>query len=309
VSVPWELPVMQAPIGPATTTALVAAVSRAGGFGTLAASWTEPATLRGQLERLRAEVEGRPFCVNLVLAFDQRERLAIALAGGSPAISFSWGVDRELFAQARGAGALVLAQVADVGAAQEAVAAGADILIAQGVEAGGHVQGTTPLLQLVRALGDVGRPIVAAGGIGDADAVRQALAAGADAVACGTAFLAAEEANVHPAYLDAVLAADASDTVLTGVFDGDWPNAPHRVIRNDTLTAWESAGRPPTGARPGEGDVVATRGSRPILRYADAQPTSSTEGDVVAMALYAGASVGAVTQRAPAAEIVRRLAG
>jgi hypothetical protein len=97
--------------------------------------------------------------------------------------------------------------------------------------------------------------------------------------------------------------------VLTGVFDGDWPNAPHRVIRNDTLTAWESAGRPPTGARPGEGDVVATRGSRPILRYADAQPTSSTEGDVVAMALYAGASVGAVTQRAPAAEIVRRLAG
>ena len=299
---------MQAPIGPATTTALVTGVSSTGGLGTLAASWTEPEKLREQLQRIRSQLDERPFCVNLVLAFDQRERLTIALAEGSPAISFSWGVDHDLFAQARSAGAIVLAQVADVGAAREAVAAGADILIAQGVEAGGHVQGKTPLLELVHALREVGLPIVAAGGIGDAAVARQALDAGADAVACGTAFLAAEEANVHAAYLDAVISANAADTVLTTAFDGDWPDAPHRVIRNNTLTAWESAGCPPAGARPGEGEIVATLGRHPIERYADAQPTRSTAGDVGAMAMYAGTSVGAVIRRTSAAEITRQLA-
>jgi NAD(P)H-dependent flavin oxidoreductase YrpB (nitropropane dioxygenase family) len=309
MSVPWQLPVMQAPIGPATTTALVTAVSSAGGLGTLAASWTEPETLREQLRRIRSQLEDQPFCVNLVLAFDQRERLTIALAEGAPFISFSWGVDRELFAQARQTGAAVLVQVADVASAREALAAGADILIAQGVEAGGHVQSVTPLAELVRELQPFGVPIVAAGGIGDADAARSALDNGASTVACGTAYLGAEEANVHPQYLEAVLSAGAGDTVLTSAFDGDWPDAPHRVIRNDTLTAWESAGSPRAGSRPGEGDVVATRDGHPIARYDDAQPTSSTEGDIHAMAMYAGRSVGAVSRRAPAAEITRELAG
>ena len=300
---------MQAPIGPATTTALVVAVSFTGGLGTLAATWTEPEKLREQLRRVRSQLDERPFCVNLVLAFDQRERLTLALAEGAPVVSFSWGVDHDLFAHARNSGATVLVQVTDVAAAREAIAAGADILIAQGVEAGGHVQSVTPLTELLRELKPLGLPIVAAGGIGDADAARRAIAAGATAVACGTAYLAADEANVHPAYLDAVLSAEAGDTVLTGVFDGDWPDAPHRVIRNDTLTAWESAGRPPAGARPGEREVVAMRGGQPIERYAAAQATRSTEGDIGAMAMYAGTSVGAVTRRAPAAEITRELAG
>ena len=307
MSIPWKLPVMQAPIGPATTTALVTAVSTAGGLGTLAASWTEPAKLREQLRRIRSQLDGKPFCVNLVLAFDQRDRLGLVLTEGAPVISFSWGVDHDLFAQARNGGATVLAQVADLAAAREAVAAGADILIAQGVEAGGHVQSVTPLAELLRELKPLGLPIVAAGGIGDSDAARRAIDGGADAIACGTAYLAADEANVHPAYLDAVLSAEAVDTVLTGAFDGDWPDAPHRVIRNDTLTTWESAGCPPPGARPGEGEVVATRGGHPIERYSDAQATPSTEGDIGAMAMYAGTSVGAVTRRATAAEITREL--
>ena len=89
-------------------------------------------------------------------------------------------------------------------------------------------------------------------------------------------FLVANEADVHPIYRDRLLHAAANDTVLTGPFDVGWPNAPHRVIRNENYTNWEAAGRPPSGARSGEGEIVATGDGSSIVRYSDAQPTSST---------------------------------
>ena len=204
---------------------------------------------------------------------------------------------------------MVLVQIGDVAAAREAVDAGANIVIAQGVEAGGHVQAATPLGDLLGELRPaVDLPIIAAGGIADAASVRAAIEAGADGVACGTAFLAATEADVHPGYFERLADASADDTVLTTVFDIGWPNAPHRVLRNDTLTSWESAGRPGSGSRPGEGDVVAVRRGDPVVRYSNAQPTSETEGDIGSMALYAGTSVSSVRHRARAAEIVRGIA-
>lgn len=297
---------MQAPIGAATTPELIASVSGTGALGTLAASWAPPELLREQIRNVRS-LSDRPFCVNLVLAFEQSERLAVALDEGAPMVSFSWGIDGELIRLAQERGAVVLVQVGDPERAAEAEGAGADILIAQGVEAGGHVEGSTPVLDLVRALRErVRLPIVAAGGIGDASARAAAMAAGAGAVACGTVFLAAEEADVHPAYVDALIRASAADTELTEVFDRGW-DAPHRVLRNSTLRRWEEAGRAAPGARPGEGEIVAQRGERSIPRYSEAQPTSRTEGDVEAMALYAGTSVAAVTRREPAAAIVQRL--
>ena len=299
---------MQAPIGPAATTELVEAVCGFGALGTLASSWTNPEALRRQVRRLRRSVGDR-FCVNLVLAFDQRERLDVALDEGAGLVSFSWGVDPELIKRAREAGTVVLVQVGDLRAAEEAVDAGADVLIAQGVEAGGHVQGTTPLLELLGALRhtlDV--PIVAAGGIADVASARTALAAGADGVACGTVYLAALEADVHPTYLERLIASESTDTVLTTVFDVGWPNAPHRVIRNGTVAVWERAGRPSTGERPGEDEVIGTRAGVPVVRYGDAQPTIDTAGDIASMALYAGTSVGLVRRRATADEITRGLA-
>lgn len=300
---------MQAPIGPAATTDLVKAVSATGALGTLAASWTEVVVLRRQLRALRASVGAR-YCVNLVLAFDQRERLEVALEEGTGFVSFSWGVDPESITRAREAGTVVLVQVGGDRAAREAADAGADVVIAQGVEAGGHVESTTPLLELLRALRPhLDLPIVAAGGIADAAAAKTAMAEGADGVACGTAFLAAFEADVHPGYLERLLASTSSDTVLTNVFDVGWPDAPHRVIRNDTFVTWDSAGRPPRGSRPGEDDVIATRAGVPVARYSDAQPTSGTSGNIPSMALYAGTSVGSVRRRATAAEITREIAG
>jgi nitronate monooxygenase len=299
---------MQAPIGPATTPALVAAVSNAGALGTLAASWTDVAVLKSQLRELR-ESAALGFCVNLVLAFDQHERLDAVLAGGARYVSFSWGVDPGLVSKAREAGAFVLVQVGGLADAEQAAAAGADGLISQGVEAGGHVQGEAPLLELLSVLRPVvDLPLLAAGGIGDAASAKAALDAGAHGVACGTAFLAASEADVHPRYLESLFRADASDTVLTTVFDVGWPNAPHRVLRNDTYDDWDSSGRPHGGLRPGDGEVIATRAGIPIMRYSEAQPTSGTTGRVESMALYAGTSVRSVRHSASAKEIVRSIA-
>jgi len=304
---PWRLPVMQAPVGPATTPELVAAVAGSGGLGTLAASWTPVEDLREQVRRLRSVVQV-PFCVNLVLAFEQRRRLEAVLDEGASVISFSWGIDAELIALARGAAAYVLVQVGDVGEAVPAVAAGADALIVQGSEAGGHVQATRPLGALLAEIRTrVGVPLVAAGGICDPEGVGDALAAGAVAVACGTVFLAAEEADVHPVYLEHLVRAGSADTTLVPVFDGGWPGAPHRVIRNETVAAWETAGRPAPGSRPGEGERVATRSGQPVRRYDDAQPTRNTLGSIQLMAMYAGTSVDAIARCEPASTIVERL--
>ena len=105
---------MQAPIGPATTPELVASVSAVGALGTVAASWTESSKLRDQIRAIRSATSN-PFCVNLVLAFDQRERLELVLAERVPVVSFSWGTDPELIGRARAAGAFVLVQASDVG--------------------------------------------------------------------------------------------------------------------------------------------------------------------------------------------------
>ena len=221
---------------------LVAAVSAVGGLGTLAASWTELAELRGQIGRI-VSATANPFCVNLVLAFDQRDRLELLLECGVPVVSFSWGIDAALIGRARQAGLTVLVQVADEYEAKSAAAAGADVLIAQGVEAGGHVQGSTPLLRLVRKIrAAVALPIVAAGGIADAVAARTAIAAGAQAVACGSAFLAASEADVNPRYLARLFAAKASDTHDDG-------RLRHRLAAR-ALTGSSETAPSRTGSRP-----------------------------------------------------------
>jgi NAD(P)H-dependent flavin oxidoreductase YrpB (nitropropane dioxygenase family) len=164
-------------------------------------------------------------------------------------------------------------------------------------------------VDLVREIrGALSLPVVAAGGIADHVAARAAIAAGADAVACGTAFLAASEADVHPVYRDRLLGAEAADTVLTTIFDVGWPDAPHRVLRNRTFLDWLAAGEPVPDRRPGSGDVIATRDGDPILRYSDAQPTHRTSGEVEAMALYAGTSVGHVSRVASAETITRAIA-
>jgi NAD(P)H-dependent flavin oxidoreductase YrpB (nitropropane dioxygenase family) len=187
-------------------------------------------------------------------------------------------------------------------------------VIAQGVEAGGHVRGTTALSALlpavVRALRPL--PVLAAGGIATGAGVAAALAAGAQGVVLGTRFLASSEASASDEYKRRIVAAQAEDTVHTMLFDGGWPDAPHRVIRNRAVAEWEAAGSPAPGARPAEGTVIGRirlgPGLEEVPRYSLVSPLASFEGDHELAALYAGQSCGLVDDVKPAARIVRDLA-
>jgi len=303
-------PIIQAPMGGASPPALAAAVSNAGGLGMLALSWHPPQAVRAAIRATRALTD-KPFGVNLVLAFPQDERLAVCLEEKVPVISFFWGDPGPHAGACHTAGAVVLSTVATAAEARAAVAAGADMVVAQGWEAGGHVLGEVATLPLTRAVVEAvsPAPVIAAGGISDGRGLAAVLALGAAGAWIGTRFLATPEAGVHPRYRERLLAADEAATVHTRLFDIGWRDAPHRVLRNSTVEAWEAAGRPAPGARPGEGEPVAQTSRGPIPRYASTTPGEDAEGDIEALSLWCGQGVGAVHEVRPAAEVVREIAG
>lgn len=302
-----KFPVLLAPIGSPASVELAAAVSNAGGMGSFALTWTEPLIAAKRVAELRSKTV-RPFFVNFALAF-KPTALIPALESGAPVVTFSWGLPGALVETVHSFGALVGVQIATVQGALQAIEQGCDFLICQGVEAGGHVQSSVPLPELLTSVRAVaGRtPLAAAGGIVNHDDVAELRRLGADAVMLGTRFLACRESLAHPAYKSALIKAQRSDTVLTGCFEKGWPYALHRVLRNSTLTNWEAAGCPPVGKRPGEGDVVAQYHERRILRYEVSPPVSEMTGDVLSCALYAGSGVEKITAIRPAADIVQDL--
>lgn len=304
-----EVPIVQAPVGSAAAPELVAAVSEAGGLGMLALTWHDPDRARHAVRRVR-ELTGRPFGANLVLDFPVDDVLAACLDEGVPVISTFWGDPGRVGPRIRSAGARHLHTV---GSVAEAVAAagGVDAVVAQGWEAGGHVRGRTTTMALVPAVVDAVSPVpvLAAGGIGDGRGVAAALALGAQGVLLGTRFLATTEASTHETYRRRLVGAGADDTVHTGCFDGGWPRAPHRALRNETVRRWERAGSPPAPGRPGERDVVAVDAAGAAhRRYEDLIPLPGMTGELADMAMYAGQSVHLVRDVRPAAEVVAGLA-
>ncbi len=304
-----EHPIIQAPIGSATSPELVAAVSNAGALGMLSVTWREPHQIRRLIREIH-ELTDKPFAVNLVLQWDMWDRLEVCLNEGVQIFSFFWGDPTRYTKVIHERDGLVLHSVGGVEEAQDAVAAGVDVIVAQGWEAGGHVRGQISTMALVPRVFDAVTPIpvVAAGGIGDGRGIAAALALGASGVWLGTRFLASEEANIHPLYQNAVLRASEDDTLYaTNLFEEGWPEAPHRVLRNTTTRLWDVAGSPQS-ERPSEGEVVAHYADgRPIKRYSDVIPLPGMTGDVESLAMYAGQSVGLVEEVLPAAEIVQRL--
>jgi nitronate monooxygenase len=304
-----EAPIVLAPMGGAGTPTLAAAVSNAGGLGMLPLTWTSPDEIATVVAETRRRTE-HSFGVNLGLAWDQRERLAAALTAGVRVVSFFWGDASDVIGEARDAGAVVFVTVGTADEGRAAAAAGADVLVAQGWEAGGHVWGTVSTLALVPRVVDAVAPVpvVAAGGIADGRGFAAVLALGAVGAWVGTRFLATPEAAIHPDYRRRILAASEADTFYGTLFDRGWPDAPHRALRNSTIEAWEQAGRPASGSRPGEDDEPASwpNGS-PINRYASSTPTAAMAGDVEPLPHWAGQGVGLVTQEESAADIVRSL--
>ena len=189
--------------------------------------------------------------------------------------------------------------------ARAAADAGCDFIIAQGIEAGGHVRGQIGLLALLDAvLSAVDVPVLAAGGIGTGRALAAVLAAGADGARIGTRFVAAEEAEAHPRYVEALIAAGPSDTVRSDTFALDYPGAPHRALRSSVAAAQAFQGDVVGEVlSPSDGDRV------PVRRFQKLTITRHVSGAIEAMPHWAGESVRGVTRVQPAAEIVRELAG
>lgn len=302
-------PLVQAPVGSASTPELVAAVSNAGALGMLSITWRSLEETR-QVIRETRHLTDKPFGVNLVLHWDPAERLAIALEEGVPIVSFFWGDPSPWIAHCHAAGALVFATIGAPGEAARVAASGVDVIVAQGWEAGGHVWGEMTTMSLVPATVDAVKPlpVVAAGGIGDGRGIAAALALGAAGAWLGTRFLFAAETPLHPFYRDRLLQASGEQTVHSTIFDQGWPDAPVRTLRNSTWEQWRSAGEPSPGRRPGEEEVITWHSDgEPILRYASAMPMAGMTGNVEALAMYAGQAVGLNHEIQPAAVIVDSL--
>lgn len=266
-----RLPLQLAGMGGVATPELARAVAEAGGLGMLS----------GVVPLEPVEADAGAIGVNFLIPFVDTG-LVEAAASWARVVEFFYGWPSADLVER--AGPVVGWQVGSADEALAAVDVGCSFVVAQGVEAGGHVRGVVgllPLLDEVRAAVGVDVPVVAAGGIGTSAAVRAALAAGADAVRVGTRFVAAAEANAHPDYVAALAASSAEDTVLTTSFSAGWPDAPHRVLRSCVKA---------------DGGFVMP-------------PMRETPGDVSGMAMYAGQSVGAVRGVQTAAEIVAELMG
>jgi nitronate monooxygenase len=308
-----KYPIFEAPHGARNTSPeLAIAVSKAGAMGALALTYHTPDSARDAVSKVRSATKGA-FFINYILAFpfaDAAASLRAALDAGAPTVQFSWGLPpKEAISAIRAAGAKLGMQVTSTESARAALDLGADYLVCQGTEAGGHVQATKGLYEtLPKVLEEAKqKPVVASGGIGDGNGIRKALLAGASAAMLGTRFVATIESNGHPAHKQAILAAHAQDTALTVCFQDGWP-ATHRALRNRTFVMWDAAGCPPPGRRPGEGESVATRpdGSK-VLRYDYRSPFRGMEGAVTECALYAGVSVDFVKDLPAAGELVKRL--
>jgi nitronate monooxygenase len=304
-------PIFCAGMGNAATPELAIAVSNGGGLGAVGAgSAANPDVVRQRVSRTKSGTS-RPFAVNYLLAFDP-VTLPVALDAGAPIIQFAWGIpSAQAVATIRKAGAKMGIQISSVAGARRALDAGSDYLICQGTEAGGHVQATKTLYEVLPAVIEEAKtvPVVAAGGIANGAHIRRTLLAGASGVLIGTRFVATKEAGAPNEYKGAITRAKATDTVLTVCFQDGWTNAPHRALRNRTLEMWEAAGCPPAGKRPGEGEILATnaRTGATKRRYSATSPESDDRGAIREMALFAGQGVDAIRDIPSAGDLVARL--
>jgi nitronate monooxygenase len=305
-----KVPIQQAPIGGGLARPpLAAAVSNAGGLGMVATTGLTPQQVIARLEDVRSRtlgVFGANFLADKPFYPDIQELIGPVEAASKHAkvVEFFYRQpDASLVELVHRGWALAFWQVGSKNEAKTAVDAGCDVIIAQGVEAGGHVRGRIgllPLLSQVLDLTDV--PVVAAGGIGSGRAMAAALAAGASGVRIGTRLVAAEEANAHPVYVDALIKAEAEDTILTEAFSLGWPKAPHRVLRSSLETAQRF-----------KGDIVARR-SLPtgdvdeIRRFESVTATKDMTGSIEALPHWAGESVAYVRKLEPAAQIINDMA-
>ncbi|MGH2534317.1 MAG: NAD(P)H-dependent flavin oxidoreductase [Thermomicrobiales bacterium] len=282
-----------------TNPELVAAVSNAGGLGVLGVSSFDPDDIAAQVVEIRNRTD-RPFGLNLLL-FGREESIDAVLTARPPVFSTAWASPeqdlRDIFARAHDAGAVVMHMVSTLREAPRAAEAGADLIVAQGTEGGGHVGLISTLVltpQVARAVAPA--PVLAAGGLADGAGLAAALMLGAEGVLLGTRFLASTEAPASDSVKQALVASDGHNTLLTEIPDlisgALWPGAYGRVLRNHLIETW-------TGR---EGELRASR-----AEVAGQVSSAREAGDTDESVLWAGQSAGLIDRIEPAGAIVERI--
>jgi NAD(P)H-dependent flavin oxidoreductase YrpB (nitropropane dioxygenase family) len=263
-----------------------------------------PDFIRDQIRKTRT-LTARPFGVNLIQPVAPisgfESQLEVCIEEGVSVVSLFWSNPGPFVEQCHAAGVVVMVQVGSIEEARRAVSAGVDVIIAQGVEAGGHVRGQVGLVSLLPTLVDAVAPVpvIAAGSIVDGRGLAAALALGADGVWVGTRFVASAESEAHPDYKKRLIEATQPDAIYTEVFHIGWPpNSPHRALKN-LLTEGGSAPPGPVGSVRIGGQTLE------VPAFGSMTPTIHTEGRIDLMANYAGQGVELVRKILPAAEIVQ----
>jgi NAD(P)H-dependent flavin oxidoreductase YrpB (nitropropane dioxygenase family) len=290
----------------ASTPELPIAVSNAGALGALGVGLLPAPVLTQVVAGIRAGTD-RPFHVNFITGFTQPDQIEAVCAAAVPVASFHWGhPPRAWIDQLHAAGVRVFEQVGSVDAARRAVDDGVDLVVAQGLEAGGHNFATLPTFALVPLVVDAVAPalVLAAGGIADGRGLAAALMLGADGAWIGTRLVATDESGAHDAYKDRLVTARATDTVRTSVFGPETPDFnPMRVLRNRVIDEWPH--EPPVGIdRPVIGRTSLGGPEIDIPRFANLVPIRATTGDLDEMPLLAGQGVGLVDAVKSAASVV-----
>jgi len=293
-----EVPIIQASLGPWSSVELAAAVSNAGGAGSLGTALLSPAEVRTQIARVR-DLTGRPFIVNHTLRPFDEESFAACLEACPPIVSIALGDPGELVRRAHDAGARFVQQVHGVEQARQAAERGVDAIIAQGSEAGGFggVVGAMALIpQVVDAVSPI--PVVAAGGIADGRGLAAALALGAHGVSAGTRFLASTESPISEDWKRAILEARSEDAIRAEFAGPVFPLAPGgyetlpRVLRTPFVEEWNRRG------------LESVKREAEWLRKEIV--ASLEQGRGHELVPFTGQTAGMIREVLPAAEIVRR---
>jgi nitronate monooxygenase len=296
-----RVPIQQAPMGSVSTPALAVAVAEAGGVGSITALGLTAAEVDEVLAGIAARTTG-VIAANFLTAQIDRDAVAAAAARAG-IVDFFWAdPDAALVELAHRGGALACWQVGSLDEAKAAADAGCDMVAVQGIEAGGHIRGHSPLLPLLESvLGQLDLPVLAAGGIGDGRAFAAVLGMGAGGARVGTRFVATRESGAHPAYKLAIIGAAADSTEITGAFAvcplcAASPRA--RVLRSSIYEL-----RDLTDDTAGETTMGGQRITLP--KGHGLPPGAAATGHIGAMAMYAGESAAAVTTVEPAAQVIQ----